>query len=104
MKIPCNDCTHKDLCKFQDSLKETVESLNIKIPTPFGLEINCPYHDVNLSQYYQDISKLTITPNYINTNQTDSTLCTVTTLTSSNTVATADEGKPDLPPIPAVGI
>ena len=103
MKIPCNDCTHKDLCKFQDSLKETVESLNIKIPTPFGLEINCPYHAVNLSQYYQDLSKLTITPDYINTNQTDHTYCTGT-ISSSNIVDTANNGKPDLPPIPAIGI
>ena len=52
MKFLCMDCNHSKICKFRDKYKETMDSVNMKIPTPFDLELKCPHYSTNMNSYY----------------------------------------------------
>ncbi len=55
MKILCNNCRHKTVCRFEQPYRDTVDNLNEKIPTPFSLELKCPYHDGETHALYRGI-------------------------------------------------
>ena len=44
MTILCKDCAHNSVCKHKFDYKQTIETLNTKIPTPFTLALNCPFY------------------------------------------------------------
>lgn len=52
MKFLCMDCNHSKICKFRDKYKETMDSVNLQIPTPFDLELKCPHYSCNINSYY----------------------------------------------------
>lgn len=52
MKFLCVDCNHSKICKFKDAYKETMDSINMRIPTPFDLELKCPHYLCNINSYY----------------------------------------------------
>jgi hypothetical protein len=82
MKLLCNECSHNKICKFKKSYLSTVDSLSIKIPTPFDLELKCPHFSSNVNSYYNHY-------NLTCTNTTDS-LCTAPeSLVGITTSATA---------------
>lgn len=53
MKILCNNCRHKTVCKFEQPYRDTIDNLNEKIPTPFSLELKCPHHDGETHALYR---------------------------------------------------
>lgn len=52
MKIICQDCQHNKVCRFKKDYEETLNSLEIKIPTPFELDLKCPHYTLNLLNYH----------------------------------------------------
>ena len=67
MKFLCQDCEHKDICKFEDTYRKVLDNLRMKIDAPFTLELKCPYFTVKPALYLN-------TRDYITTSTTGSTL------------------------------
>lgn len=53
MKILCHNCRHKTVCRFEQSYKDTIDTLDKKIPTPFSLELKCPHYDGETQMLYR---------------------------------------------------
>lgn len=51
MKILCQECTHKDICKFEDKYRCILDNLSMKVDTPFTLALHCPYFDSKPTLY-----------------------------------------------------
>jgi hypothetical protein len=52
MKLLCKDCTHGSVCKHRFDFERTLENLDTKVPTPFTLEISCPFYSADTQKYY----------------------------------------------------
>ena len=52
MKLLCKDCTHGSVCKHRFDFEKTIENLDTKVPTPFSLEISCPFYCIDTQKYY----------------------------------------------------
>lgn len=52
MKLLCKECTHGSVCKHRYDFERTIENLDAKVPTPFTLEISCPFYSADTQKYY----------------------------------------------------
>ena len=53
----CEDCNHRNICKYKDEYDKVIREVNVKVPEPFTLTLNC-------SHYY-------CTTAYLNTNSAE---------------------------------
>ena len=40
----CNDCNHRDICKYKNDYDKIVEDITVKVPEPFTLMLNCKHY------------------------------------------------------------
>jgi hypothetical protein len=40
----CTDCNHRDICKHEDEYDKVISELNVKVPEPFTLVLNCKHY------------------------------------------------------------
>lgn len=62
----CVDCNHRDICKHKDSYDKVVSDLNVKVPEPFTLVLNCKHyysHNTYLTGNTSDYSNWTLNCN-----------------------------------------
>ena len=45
MEFLCKNCQHCDVCRFKKDYEKTMDDLNVKIPTPFSIELKCPHYN-----------------------------------------------------------
>ena len=58
----CEDCYHRNICKYKDEYDKVIREVNVKVPEPFTLTLNC-------SHYYSTMA-------YLNMNSSDWSNCT----------------------------
>ena len=40
----CTDCNHRDICKHKDDYDKILHELDVKVPEPFTLVLNCKHY------------------------------------------------------------
>jgi hypothetical protein len=40
----CTDCNHRDICKHKDDYDRFIRELNVQVPEPFTLVLNCKHY------------------------------------------------------------
>ena len=52
MEFLCKNCQHCDVCRFKKDYEKTMDNLNVKIPTPFSIELKCPHYKTPYHNLY----------------------------------------------------
>ncbi len=58
MEFLCKNCQHEDVCRFKNSYEKTMNDLNVKIPTPFSIELKCPHYNVRYNSCWSSVTTL----------------------------------------------
>jgi hypothetical protein len=40
----CTDCNHRDICKHKDEYDKLIRDIEVKVPDPFMLVLNCRHY------------------------------------------------------------
>ena len=40
----CSDCNHRDICKHKEEYDKIIRDIEVKVPEPFTLVLNCKYY------------------------------------------------------------
>ncbi len=40
----CGDCHHREICKHREEYEGVVRDINVKVPEPFTLVLNCKHY------------------------------------------------------------
>jgi hypothetical protein len=53
----CNDCQHREICRYRESYDEIIRDIVVSVPEPFTLTLSCKYYystQTYLSSQYRD--------------------------------------------------
>jgi hypothetical protein len=40
----CEDCNHRNICKYRDDYEKVIRNLVVSVPEPFTLTLNCSHY------------------------------------------------------------
>ena len=40
----CEDCNHRNICKYKDEYDKVIREITVKVPEPFTLTLNCKHY------------------------------------------------------------
>jgi hypothetical protein len=40
----CEDCNHRNICKYKDEYENVIRDITVKVPEPFILTLNCKHY------------------------------------------------------------
>ena len=58
----CEDCNHRNICKYKDEYEKVIREITVKVPEPFTLTLNCKHYYSTmtyLNSQYGDLSNCT---------------------------------------------
>lgn len=53
----CNDCQHREICRYKESYDEIIRNIAVSVPEPFTLMLSCKYYyttSTYLNSQYRD--------------------------------------------------
>ena len=40
----CEDCNHRNICKYKEEYEKVLREITVKVPEPFTLTLNCGHY------------------------------------------------------------
>lgn len=40
----CNDCQHREICRYKEEYEKVVRGITVNVPEPFTLVLNCKHY------------------------------------------------------------
>lgn len=55
----CNDCQHREICRYKESYDEIIRNIAVSVPEPFTLTLSCKHYyttSTYLNSQYRDFN------------------------------------------------